>query len=55
LQRGYRELHLDGVIMPSYIAGKYFDEPEYQPFGDALAAAGEDKIFCRNAQKLLSL
>ena len=32
---------MDGVIMPTNIAGKYIDEPEFKPFWDALAAGGK--------------
>ncbi len=41
LERCYKELHMDGVIMPTNVAGKYIDEAEFKPFWDALAAGGK--------------
>jgi aminocarboxymuconate-semialdehyde decarboxylase len=41
LERCSKALKMDGVIMPTNIAGKYIDEPEFNPFWDALAAGGK--------------
>jgi predicted TIM-barrel fold metal-dependent hydrolase len=37
LERCYGELKMHGVMMPTNVAGKYIDEPEFKPFWDALA------------------
>ena len=41
LERCYKELHLDGVIMPTNVAGKYIDEQEFTAFWEALAVGGK--------------
>ncbi|HLN84898.1 MAG TPA: amidohydrolase family protein, partial [Candidatus Limnocylindrales bacterium] len=41
LERCYKELKMDGVIMPTNVAGKYIDEPEFIPFWDALNRGGK--------------
>ncbi len=40
-ERCYTDLKMHGVMMPTNIAGKYIDEPEFKPFWDALAAGGK--------------
>lgn len=41
LERCYRGLKMHGVMMPTNVAGKYLDEPQYAPFWEALAAGGK--------------
>jgi predicted TIM-barrel fold metal-dependent hydrolase len=41
LQRCYGDLAMHGVMLPTNLAGKYLDEPEFTPFWDALYAAGK--------------
>jgi predicted TIM-barrel fold metal-dependent hydrolase len=41
LDRCTKDLGMHGVMMPTNLAGKYLDEPEFKPFWDALAAAGK--------------
>ena len=41
LERCYKDLKMHGVMMPTNVAGKYIDEPEFKPFWDALAAGGK--------------
>lgn len=36
LERAFGELGMDGVIMPTNLAGRYLDEPGFEPFWDAL-------------------
>jgi predicted TIM-barrel fold metal-dependent hydrolase len=40
LERCYKDLKMHGVMMPTNVAGKYIDEPQFKPFWDALAAGG---------------
>ena len=44
LERCYKDLGMHGVMMPTNIAGKYIDEPEFEPFWKALAG-GEKPLF----------
>jgi predicted TIM-barrel fold metal-dependent hydrolase len=44
LQRCYKDLKMDGVMLPTNLAGKYLDEPEFKPFWDAVAA-GRNPLF----------
>jgi predicted TIM-barrel fold metal-dependent hydrolase len=41
MERCYKELKMHGVMMPTNLAGKYIDEPEFISFWDALAAGGK--------------
>ena len=41
LERCYKDLKMHGVMMPTNVAGKYIDEPEFKLFWDALAAGGK--------------
>ena len=41
LQRCYNDLGMHGVMLPTNLAGKYLDEPEFKPFWDALAEGGK--------------
>jgi predicted TIM-barrel fold metal-dependent hydrolase len=41
LERCYKDLGMHGVMMPTNLAGKYLDEPEFRPFWAALAARGK--------------
>ena len=41
LERCYRELKMHGVMLPTNLAGKYLDEPEFKSFWDAVAASGK--------------
>jgi 6-methylsalicylate decarboxylase len=41
LERCYKDLGMHGVMMPTNLAGKYLDEPEFEPFWDAVAAGGK--------------
>lgn len=41
LDRCYKDLGMHGVMMPTNLAGKYLDEPEFQPFWEALAQQGK--------------
>jgi predicted TIM-barrel fold metal-dependent hydrolase len=41
LERCYKDLEMHGVMMPTNIAGRYIDEPEFAPFWGALAAGGK--------------
>ena len=41
MERCYGELRMHGVMLPTNLAGKYLDEPLYEPFWEALAAAGK--------------
>ena len=41
LERCYKDLKMHGVMMPTNVAGKYIDEPQFNPFWDALAAGGK--------------
>ena len=44
LERCYRDLNMHGVMMPTNVAGRYIDEPEFEPFWQALAA-GRQPLF----------
>ena len=48
LERCYKDLHMHGIMMPTNVAGKYIDEPEFMPFWDALAA-GDKPLFLHPA------
>jgi 6-methylsalicylate decarboxylase len=48
LERCYKDLHMHGIMMPTNVAGKYIDEPEFMPFCDALAA-GDRPLFLHPA------
>jgi len=48
LERCYTDLKMHGVMMPTNVAGKYIDEPEFRPFWDALAA-GRKPLFLHPA------
>jgi predicted TIM-barrel fold metal-dependent hydrolase len=39
--RCVKKLGMHGVMMPTNVAGKYLDEPEFKPFWDALVSAGK--------------
>lgn len=41
LERCYKDLRMDGVMMPTNVAGKYIDEAEFKPFWDALSRGGK--------------
>ena len=41
LDRCYKDLGMHGVMMPTNLAGRYIDEPEFKPFWDALAEGGK--------------
>jgi 6-methylsalicylate decarboxylase len=41
LHRCYGELGMHGVMLPTNLAGKYLDEPEFKPFWDAVYATGK--------------
>jgi len=41
LNRCYKDLGMHGVMMPTNLAGRYIDEPEFTPFWDALAEGGK--------------
>jgi predicted TIM-barrel fold metal-dependent hydrolase len=41
LNRCYKELGMHGVMLPTNLAGKYLDEPEFKTFWDAVAAGGK--------------
>lgn len=41
LHRCYQNLDMHGVMMPTNLAGKYIDEPEFKPFWDALETGGK--------------
>lgn len=41
LERCYHDLKMHGVMMPTNVAGKYIDEPEFEPFWRALAGGGK--------------
>jgi aminocarboxymuconate-semialdehyde decarboxylase len=41
LERCYQDLKMHGVMMPTNVAGKYIDEPEFETFWQALAAGGK--------------
>lgn len=41
LHRCYKELGMHGVMLPTNLAGRYLDEPEFRPFWDALAEGGK--------------
>src|SRR5258705_100812 len=45
LERCYKDLHMHGVMVPTNVAGKYIDEPEFKPFWDALAAGSKPPLF----------
>jgi aminocarboxymuconate-semialdehyde decarboxylase len=44
LERCTKDLKMHGVMMPTNVAGKYIDEPEFTPFWDALAT-GDNPLF----------
>ena len=48
LDRCYKALKMDGVMLPTNLAGKYLDEPEFQPFWEAVAQ-GEKPLFLHPA------
>jgi predicted TIM-barrel fold metal-dependent hydrolase len=48
LERCYQDLKMHGVMMPTNVAGKYIDEPEFEPFWQALAA-GRKPLFLHPA------
>ena len=48
LKRCYKDLKMHGVMMPTNVAGKYIDEPEFKPFWDALAE-GDKPLFIHPA------
>ena len=48
LERCYKDLHMHGIMMPTNVAGKYIDEPEFMPFWDALVA-GDKPLFLHPA------
>ena len=48
LERCYKDLHMHGIMMPTNVAGKYIDEPEFMPFWDALAS-GDKPLFLHPA------
>jgi aminocarboxymuconate-semialdehyde decarboxylase len=48
LERCYKDLKMHGVMMPTNVAGKYIDEPEFKPFWDALAQ-GDKPLFIHPA------
>jgi predicted TIM-barrel fold metal-dependent hydrolase len=41
LQRCYKDLGMHGVMLPTNLAGRYLDEPEFKPFWDAVHEAGK--------------
>jgi predicted TIM-barrel fold metal-dependent hydrolase len=41
LDRCHSDLGMHGVMMPTNLAGKYLDEPEFKPFWEALAQQGK--------------
>jgi len=41
LERCTQELHMHGVMLPTNLAGKYLDEPQFKPFWAAVAAVGK--------------
>lgn len=41
LNRCYGELNMHGVMLPTNLSGRYLDEPEFEPFWDAVAEAGK--------------
>jgi 2,3-dihydroxybenzoate decarboxylase len=41
LNRCYNDLGMHGVMLPTNLAGKYLDEPEFKPFWDAIADGGK--------------
>jgi predicted TIM-barrel fold metal-dependent hydrolase len=48
LKRCYGELGMHGVMLPTNLAGKYLDEPDFKPFWDALYEA-EKPLFLHPA------
>jgi predicted TIM-barrel fold metal-dependent hydrolase len=45
LKRCYEQLGMHGVMLPTNLAGRYLDEPEFKPFWDAVAAGGKPLFF----------
>jgi len=41
LDRCYKDLGIHGVMLPTNLAGRYLDEPEFKPFWDAIHEAGK--------------
>jgi predicted TIM-barrel fold metal-dependent hydrolase len=41
MERCYGELRMHGVMLPTNLAGRYLDEPFYEPFWTALVATGK--------------
>ncbi len=41
LNRCYKDLGMHGVMMPTNLAGRYLDEPAFEPFWNTLAAGGK--------------
>jgi predicted TIM-barrel fold metal-dependent hydrolase len=41
LNRCYEDLSMHGVILPTNLAGRYLDEPEFKPFWDSIHEAGK--------------
>lgn len=39
--RCYNDLGMHGIMLPTNLAGRYLDEPEFKPFWDAVDAAGK--------------
>jgi predicted TIM-barrel fold metal-dependent hydrolase len=50
LERCYKDLHMHGIMMPTNVAGKYIDEPEFMPFWDALAAGDKPSFSIRRTR-----
>jgi predicted TIM-barrel fold metal-dependent hydrolase len=48
MERCYGDLNMHGVMLPTNLAGRYLDEPFYEPFWQALAAA-EKPLFLHPA------
>src|SRR5262249_16875274 len=44
MERCYRDLRMHGVMLPTNLAGKYLDEPFYEPFWQALVAPGKPMV-----------
>jgi predicted TIM-barrel fold metal-dependent hydrolase len=41
LERCYKELRAHGVMLPTNLAGRYLDESDFEPFWNAVVAAGK--------------
>ena len=41
LKRCYEDLGMHGVMLPTNLAGRYLDEPEFKPFWDAISTGGK--------------